>query len=132
MRKLLEQCPNCGGELEITEVRCTACDTLIRSHYAPCPFCRLDADTLAFIQEFMRSRGNLREMARESGESYWALRAQLNEVVRAMGFEEPEVEEDSLADKRREILTRVQQGSLAATEAAAALARLSTEQDEGK
>jgi hypothetical protein len=129
MRKLLEQCPNCGGELEITEVRCTQCETLIRAHYAPCAFCRLDAETLAFIHEFMRSRGNLREMARERGESYWTLRARLNEVVRAMGFEEPEIEEDTLADRRRDILLQVQQGKLPAGEAAAALATLSAEKE---
>jgi len=130
MRKLLERCPNCGGDLEITEVRCTQCDTTIHAHYAPCSFCRLDEQTLLFIQEFMRSRGNLREMARESGESYWALRARLNEVVRAMGLEaeEPE-EEDQLAEKRREVLLQVQQGKLAASEAAAVLASLSAENE---
>jgi len=127
MRKLLEQCPNCGGDLEITEVRCTRCETTIHAHYAPCPFCRLDQDTLSFIQDFMRSRGNLREMARETGESYWALRARLNDIARAMGFETPPQEEDALADKRREILLQVQQGKLPAAEAAAALANLAAE-----
>ena len=129
MRKLLERCPNCGGEIEITEVHCTQCETLIRAHYAPCAFCRLDESTLSFIQEFMRSRGNLREMARESGESYWALRARLNEVVRIMGLEGQEPEEDTLAEKRREILLQVQQGKLPATEAAVALASLSLENE---
>ncbi|MGI6377077.1 MAG: DUF2089 domain-containing protein [Anaerolineae bacterium] len=130
MRKLLEQCPNCGGELEITEVRCTQCDTTIRAHYAPCPFCRLDEDTLAFIEDFMRSRGNLREMARESGESYWTLRARLNDVVRTMGLEAEEaVEEDALAERRREVLLQVQQGKLAAAEAATVLAALSADNE---
>lgn len=130
MRKLLERCPNCGGEIEITEVRCTQCDTLIRAHYSTCAFCRLDEGTLAFIQEFMRARGNLREMARESGESYWTLRARLNEVVRAMGLEVPEpVPEDTLAERRREILLQVQRGELQAAEAASALAALEIEQE---
>ncbi len=127
MRKLLPRCPNCGGDLEITEVRCAACDTIIRSHYAPCEFCRLDEETLSFIKDFVRVRGNLREMARESGDSYWTLRARLNEVAHAMGFEEQQ-EEDSLAEKRREILLQVQQGGLAAAEAAAALAKLGGEE----
>ena len=67
--------------------------------------------------------------ARESGESYWTLRARLNDVVRTMGLEAEEaVEEDALAERRR-VLLQVQQGKLAAAEAATVLAALSADNE---
>ena len=124
MRRVLEHCPNCGGELEITELQCNTCDTTIRSHYTPCPFCRQSDETQAFILDFLRVRGNLRELERESGESYWALRARLNQVVKGMGFEQEPQETEGIAARRREVLTRVQAGEIAAGDAAAALAAI--------
>lgn len=88
MRKILEACPTCGSEMIISEVTCTTCDTVVRSHYAPCPFCRLAPEDLAFMLLFVRSRGNVKDMERELGVSYWTIRGRLNEIVVGMGLEE--------------------------------------------
>ena len=73
MRKILEACPTCGGEMAVSELSCTVCDTLVRSRYAPCPFCRLSPEDLAFMLLFVRSRGNVKDMERELGVSYCCL-----------------------------------------------------------
>jgi hypothetical protein len=123
MRKILEQCPTCDGELVASELRCTQCDTVIQGRYAPCPFCRLAAEDLAFLVVFVRNRGNVKEMERELGVSYWTIRGRLNEVIDRLGFEVAPPADDA-GPGRREILEQVERGELKAAEAAELLARL--------
>jgi len=87
MRKILEACPTCGSEMIISELTCTTCDTVVRSRYSPCPFCRLAPEDLTFMLLFVRSRGNVKDMERELGVSYWTIRGRLNEVITSMGLE---------------------------------------------
>ena len=87
MRKILESCPTCGGEFAVTELTCTTCDTVVRSRYSPCPFCRLAPEDLAFLLVFVRNRGNVKDMERELGVSYWTIRGRLTELITAMGLE---------------------------------------------
>ena len=86
MRKILEACPTCGSEMHISELTCGTCDTVVRSRYTPCPFCRLAPEDLAFMLLFVRSRGNVKDMERELGVSYWTIRGRLNELIAAMGL----------------------------------------------
>jgi hypothetical protein len=137
VRKLLERCPSCGGALAVTEMRCTACETLVRGRWEPCRFCQLDAETLRFIEVFVKNRGNLREMERELSESYWTLRARLNQAIETLGLEtapgadeppDPEPPEATTAARlRQEILRQVQDGTMAAADALRQLADLNKE-----
>ncbi len=135
MRKILEACPTCGGEFAVTELTCTDCDTVVRSRYSPCPFCRLSAEDLAFLLVFIRNRGNVKEMERELGVSYWTIRGRLNELITSMGLEPGGEPEDAPAvvataavppsapdpAARREILERLRRGEISAEQAAAEL-----------
>lgn len=139
MRKILERCPSCGGDLIVTEMRCTACDTQVRGSWEPCRFCQLDAETLKFIEVFVKNRGNLKEMERELSESYWSLRARLNQAIEALGLDaegleaaagadaEGGAETDAVAHARRDILQQVQEGKIAAAEAVRRLSELKKE-----
>ena len=144
MRKLLERCPSCGGELIVTEMRCATCDTVVRGQWEPCRFCQLDAETLRFIEVFVKNRGNLKEMERELSESYWSLRARLNQAIESLGLEdlgpeaegleaaagaatEPGTETGGVAHARRDILQQVQDGKIAAAEAIRRLSELKKE-----
>ena len=126
MRKMLVKCPNCGGKMEATRLSCTSCETVILARYEPCPFCRLSEESQHFVESFVRYRGNLKEMERELGESYWALRNQLGDVIREMGFEDatpPAEDEEARAERRREILDQLDSGEIDAAGAAEARAR---------
>ncbi len=127
MRKILESCPTCGGELAVTELSCTVCDTVVRSHYAPCPFCRLAAEDQAFLLLFVRHRGNVKDLERELGVSYWTIRGRLNEVIGLMGLEPGGEPADAPpaapppaapSPTRQAILDRLRRGELSAEEAA--------------
>lgn len=103
MRKILESCPTCGGEFAVTELTCTVCDTVVRSRYSPCPFCRLAPEDLAFLLVFVRNRGNVKEMERELGVSYWTIRGRLTELITAMGLEPGGEPDDASQDAKYEI-----------------------------
>ena len=119
MRKVLEQCPTCGGELTITGLHCRSCHTRIESEYSTCRFCRLSQENLDFIEVFVRNRGNIREMERELEISYPTVRSRLNAVIKELGYED-EVESAApgeVAEERRTILRRLNEGEISAAEA---------------
>ncbi len=75
MRKIIEQCPACSGELIITQLSCSQCSTVINGHFRATRFARLTAPELAFLEVFVKNRGNVKEMERELGDSYWSIKA---------------------------------------------------------
>ena len=120
MRKVLEQCPTCGGELTITGLHCRSCHTRIESEYSTCRFCRLAQEDLDFIEVFVRNRGNIREMERELEISYPTVRSRLNDVIKELGYEveaESVVDPGEVAEERRTILRRLNEGEISAAEA---------------
>jgi hypothetical protein len=133
MRKILEECPTCGGRLLATELSCTACDTVIHGRYEPCLFCRLSPEDLAFLELFVRNRGNVKEMERELGISYWSIRNRLDEVVDRLDAGEPAAAPSGEAAPprpagapgraRQAILERLDRGEITVAEAAEQLAR---------
>ncbi len=123
MQKILQECPTCTSRMEVTQVSCTNCDTVILGRYDPCPFCKLAEDSSSFLESFLRNRGNLKEMERELGQSYWTLRSQLNRVIEEMGLE-AKPDEESLTARRQEILNQLGEGEIDAKEAAKLLKQL--------
>ncbi len=123
-RKILEQCPTCEAPLEVTRLSCTECETVILGRYEPCRFCSLPPNNLQFLEVFIKNRGNVKKMEREIGESYWTIRARLNEIITQMGFEVEEADDDETALKRREILEQLDGGELSAAQAAEKLSKL--------
>ena len=130
MRKVLEECPTCGGDLLVTELSCTACETVVHGRYQPCFFCKLPAEDVAFLELFVRARGNIKEMERDLGLSYWSIRNRLNEIVDGLEVIEPAPPasptpaaqpESGGSARRREILERLDRGELTVAEAASLL-----------
>ncbi len=124
MRKLIEHCPACGGELLVTQMSCASCETVIQGRYKPCNFCHLSPESLLFLESFVRNRGNVKEMERELEVSYSTVRGKLNEVIQEMGFEIKPVEYEETISRRREILDQLDRGEIKATEASEMISQL--------
>jgi hypothetical protein len=89
------------------------------------PFFRLSNEGLKFLETYIRNRGNVKEMERETGESYWAIRRRLDEVIEEMGFE-PVPTAPSVS--RQEILERLGRSEIDVDEATRLLAQLGKKQ----
>lgn len=130
MRKLIEQCPACGGEMIVTQQSCTRCETVVLGRFKPDIFSRLSAESLNFIVVFVKNRGNIKEMERELGLSYWTIRNRLNEVIAELGFETEADDAAAVqtANQRQEILARLERGELQVEDATALLEQLRARQ----
>lgn len=126
MRKVLERCPSCGGPLEVTRMACTQCDTIIHAHYSPCRFCNLDPDQTRLLEAFVKARGNVKEMERDLGISYWTIRKRVDELVAVLGLEEDEPRHTSSEPDQLEILNQLDRGEIDAETAAQLIAQLKT------
>ena len=126
MRKPIEYCPACEGELIVTQQTCTRCGTSVVGQFQPNIFSRLMPNDLAFVEDFVRYKGNIKEMERGLGESYWTIRNRLNELIETLGFEaKGEASDEAPALKRQEILAQVNAGELSVDEAAELLKKAS-------
>lgn len=119
MRKVLENCPTCSNHhLLISEIACVDCGTVIRSQYKPTIFGRLSAENLRFVEIFVKNKGNVKEMERELGVSYWAIRSRLNDVISELGFDDESPPPVPANENRQEILDQLERGELSVAEAA--------------
>ena len=73
---------------------------------------------------FVKSRGNVKEMERELGISYWTIRSRLNEIVVQLGLESPPLPSEMDVARRQHILEQLNDGLLSVSEAAARLEEL--------
>ena len=125
MRKPIEYCPACHGDLIVTQQTCVKCGTSIVGQFQPNIFSRLSPEDLTFVEDFVRYKGNIKEMERGLDVSYWTIRNRLNEVIDALGFEtavdEPKEEQ---SNSRQAILAQIQEGALSVDEAAKLLKQL--------
>lgn len=133
VRKLIERCPACSGALVVTRLQCTCCDTEITGRFQTTLFDRLSPESLSFAELFMRLRGNVKEMERELGVPYSAVRSRLDEIIRELGFETQTHSgegEDRAGDprpeavQRREILEQLECGEIDPARAIAELEAL--------
>ncbi|MCA9978817.1 MAG: DUF2089 domain-containing protein [Chloroflexota bacterium] len=132
MRKLLEQCPACGSEMVVTQMSCSRCDTVVLGSFQPNIFSKLTPDSLQFITIFVKNKGNVKEMERETGWSYWTIRNRLNEVIAELGFEAKTEDGEtavtaSAQQERQMILEQLEHDQISVDEAAKLLEKLRSE-----
>jgi len=100
--------------MRVTSLVCKNCGTELRGNFEICEFCSLDHEDLFFLRIFLKSRGNMSEVAKKLGISHPTARVRLMDILEKLGYEvEPEREEDI-----NEILEKVEKGEITADEAA--------------
>jgi hypothetical protein len=115
------QCPICRSPLEITRVYCRNCDTTLEGHFEPGAFSQLGPDQIAFMITFVRNEGKINRVGEELGISYPTVRSRLHDVIRALGYEVGETDEEESSvvsdEERRTILESLSKGELTSQEA---------------
>ncbi len=124
MSQIPQKCPSCSAALKVTQLTCVSCGTGVVGSFELSAFDRLSLDSLHFLEIFVRNRGNVKEMARETGESYWAIRRQLDEVISEMGFDAEAPSQTDLATQRQEILAQLRDGEIDVEDAKKLLTQL--------
>jgi hypothetical protein len=101
---------------------CRQCHTRIEGSFQPSAFDRLSPESLAFVELFVRSKGNMKEMERELSVAYSTVRHRLDEVVRELGpTQSPPTDASKAAppadERRGDILNRLDRGEITPEEA---------------
>lgn len=114
-------CPICGDKLTVTRLNCPSCDTTLEGRYQFGRLEQLSPEQRAFVELFVRCDGKLNWVAQELKLSYPSVRARLDEVIRAMGYEvreaPPGEEKQRLAGARQAILDELAAGKITSEEA---------------
>lgn len=118
-KEALGKCPVCGGSTEVTTIYCNDCGTKIEGHFELCRFCRLTEEQKAFIETFIKCRGNIKEVEKELGISYPTVRNRLEDAANALGYESPEgaIQDEELHKRRLEILNELEIGNISVEDA---------------
>jgi len=115
------RCPVCGQELYVVKLACTHCGSSIKGTFELPRLARLSPEHQQFIELFVRSEGKLNRVQEILGVSYPTARAQLHEVIRALGYE-PSSPDDGKSppvtpERRRQILADLNAGVITPEEA---------------
>ena len=118
MNQVIGQCPICGEQLNVVQLHCRNCDTTLSGQFSLGRLFHLSPAQLQFVETFMRCEGKITRVEQELGLSYPAVRARLNDVIRALGYEVGDSTGADILDEedRREILRRISDGELSAEE----------------
>ena len=81
MKLLPTVCPSCRNELEVKSLICEGCWTEIEGRYELPALAKLSVEDQAFILEFIKASGSLKEMARLLRLSYPTVRNRLDEII---------------------------------------------------
>jgi|GEM_PF-73806 hypothetical protein len=126
--KMPSACPACGGRLHVRELRCGSCRTEIRGSFeSPCSsLAALPLRDVEFVELFVRSRGNIKEMEKALGLSYPTVRGILDGIAARLeeaSGREPGAQASAASDRdfRADVLSRLERGEIDATRALALL-----------
>lgn len=122
MNRVIQECPVCGEALVVTKLHCSRCETGIEGQFALGHFHALTPEQLLFAEIFIRCEGKINRVEEELDISYPTVRARLNDLITAMGYEVKDEAPPTKAINRQEILAELANGTITAEEAARRLA----------
>ena len=115
-KKILQECPMCGGNLKVRELYCPGCHIRIEGNFEPqkSRLLYLSRKELEFVELFVRVRGNIKEVEKVLGVSYPTVRGMLDSTIKSMGYS---VKRRIDAKRRMEIIERLEKGEISAEKA---------------
>ena len=112
-------CPVCGNQMVVTHLECRQCGSHLSGSFELPLLSRLSAEQLHFVEVMIKHRGSIKSASDELGIAYSVGRAQLAEIIAALGFEPEAAHEDSglAADERQQILKELADGKISSEQA---------------
>lgn len=107
---IIGTCPVCGDMLHVTKLECDSCHTSINGEFYLSKFSYLKKEHLYFIEVFLKNRGNIKQIEKELSISYPTVKKNLDDVIRALGYD---VENNNM-----DVLGKLEKGELSPEEAA--------------
>ncbi|MGB9856789.1 MAG: DUF2089 domain-containing protein [Dictyoglomaceae bacterium] len=127
MAHYLPRCPICGREMTIIKLKCNNCNITIEGEFLANKLASLTPEEQEFLELFLRTRGNVKEMERILKISYPTLRNKLDNMLRSIGI--MPIEEEESKSKARDIIEKLEKGEITVQEA---LKILDKEKDKGE
>lgn len=113
MHTLIHQCPVCEHALHVTKLQCNKCKTTIENNFSLSKFATLSKEQLQFVELFLVSRGNIKEVEKALNISYPTVRAKLNEVISKLGYKQKETN----TNVKKDIIDRLDKGEISVEKA---------------
>lgn len=110
--ELIGKCPVCSNKLEVVKVHCRNCNTSIEGRFHLHKFLQLSEEELAFVEVFIKNKGNIKEIEKELGISYPTVRNKLEGVVESLGYKS-----DKKSIDKNDILDKLEKGEISSEEA---------------
>ncbi|MCX7845258.1 MAG: DUF2089 domain-containing protein [Dictyoglomaceae bacterium] len=111
----LPRCPICGKEMIITRIKCNTCGITVEGEFLANKLASLNPEEQEFLELFLRTRGNVKEMERILKISYPTVRSRLDNILRSIGL--IPLEEEDTKTKAREIIDKLERGEITVQEA---------------
>lgn len=112
-------CPVCGDTMYVTRLECRNCGSQLSGSFELPLLSRLTPEQLHFVEVMIKHRGSINRVSDELGIAYSAGRAQLDEIIKALGFEADEEQEGVTvsAEERQRILKELAEGKITSEQA---------------
>jgi hypothetical protein len=106
-KKLPTVCPSCGFDLTPKRLACSHCETLVEGTFELPVLVRLSHEDQEFVQNFVKSSGSLKDLARQYGVSYPTVRNRLDSLIgRVQTLESRSREEKGVQQDRSDLNER--------------------------
>ena len=112
--KILCKCPVCSSRLKVTRLKCDTCGTVVENQFELSKFDYLNSEQISFIEVFLKSRGNIKDVEKELGISYPTVRAKLDEVITSLGYT---VAKQKPSIDKKDVIDMLEKGEITADEA---------------
>ncbi len=122
MGRIITQCPSCSStKLQVTKIECAGCNTTFEGKFEIPSLLKISEEDLAFVLDFVKCSGSLKEMAAKQSVSYPTLRNRLNALIDIIDSLEMNTQ-----NAKADILQLLEEGKITAKEAAKMLQAVST------
>ena len=74
-------CPSCESALNVSQMKCNHCETLVNGNYELPLYMKLSREDQDFILAFFLSSGSIKEMAKQAGNSYPTMRNKMDDLI---------------------------------------------------